>query len=344
MAQSSARPEWLVAALAAERGRDVSAGELLVSADAAWRAGALRVSYRRRATCGVCGGAGGLGRVSCSDCGGSGARLIRTMLGVQRVACGGCGGSGARHARACGTCGGSGAVAEDASAAIFVSPGLRGGDAVRVLGAGDGARGSIGAGMLVARLRDAFVDFPHLARCTPALPVCATHDPTGERLASHLHARVAVSLREALLGFERVLPHPGGAVMVRAAGVTQPGQALVFASRGLPLRVPFFDARTLRDDAGARIEVQSEDELAQDGDALSVAAAAAAAAPSNMICALLPVMLRRPLSPLLGAAAACDGSSAPAAYGDLLITVDVRLPRELRAEQRDALRDAFAAT
>ena len=196
--------------------------------------------------------------------------------------------------------------------------------------------------MLGVRLRDDFRDFPQLTRCTPSLPACLAHESSGDRLAGHLHARVEVSLREAMLGFERVLQHPGGTVSVRASSVTQPGQTIVLVGHGLPLRVPFFDARTLRNDAGARVEVQSEFELARDGDALAIASAAAAGSPSALICALLPAILRPFMQPLLGISSAC--SSGGPAYGDLLITVDVRIPQDLSLEHRNKFLDAFAAS
>jgi hypothetical protein len=352
-ARSATPPAWATSALSGARGGDVDGGELRVSAASAWRAASLRVRYTRRVRCSACGGAGGHGRAPCGDCGGSGAALARTPFGLQRVRCGRCSGTGAVIARRCAVCGGAGARAVAAEAAVAVSPGLRGGDAVRVVGAGDDAGGGGQAGMLAVSLRDDFADFPHLTRCAPASRACAAHEPDAERMASHLRATVELSLREALLGFSRALPHPrdaGAGVAVASAGVTQPGAVLVVRGAGLPLRTAWFRARTARaagGAAGAAVELQSADELGEDGDALRVAAAAARA-PLRWRCAaraLLPGWLLAPRPAGADAAAAADDddcAAAPAAeYGDLLVEVRVALPRALDGATRRAVARAF---
>lgn len=59
---------------------------------------------------------------------------------------------------------------------------------------------------------------------------------TFTRQGNDLHASLTISLREALLGFERTMAHlDGHEVKVRAAKVTKPGDVIKVRGEGMPL-------------------------------------------------------------------------------------------------------------
>ena len=57
------------------------------------------------------------------------------------------------------------------------------------------------------------------------------------RKGDDLHAEITISLREALLGFQRVLRHlDGHPVTVEATGVTKPHDVIKVKKEGMPIR------------------------------------------------------------------------------------------------------------
>ena len=162
-------------------------------------------------SCPACGAAGGHDPQTCPVCGGSGAVVqhVRTPFGVmqQQMHCHRCGGRGVVFRETCGRCGGSRLVHDDATVSLRLSPGLRDGDAVRLVGAGH-HHPDAAAGDLVVILHEAagggdeeVVRAGHWRisssdeAAAGGLPTAAT-----EPRSDDLVAVVGVSLREALLG------------------------------------------------------------------------------------------------------------------------------------------------
>lgn len=313
--------------------------------------------------CSACGGAGGHDAHTCPVCGGAGVVVqhVRTPFGVmqQQAHCHRCGGRGVTFRETCGHCGGNRVVHVDVPVALRLSPGLRDGDAVRLVGAGH-HHPDAAAGDLVVVLREAAgggnedVVRPGHWRVASSdeaaaggLPPAATQ-PRSDDLA----AVVGVSLREALLGgWERQLEHPSGrSVTVRGGSggePTAPGACIRVPGGGMPRRAPrAWGAVTLTASEGHSImelqDAQANAARARDSGSGEVRAslteivadAAEAAIEALAPGAMSPGGFLEPLG---------SGGGEPP-YGDLHVLVHVELPSEgLSAEQAALVRQAFPA-
>jgi len=362
------RPQWMGEYVMASRNgrkhRDVNV-DMRVSLEQLWRADSVAVRYERDVACVHCHGQGGMGHVPCNVCGGRGSRTVvnRAMGMIQQMACQACGGRGHTHATRCPHCGGRGSVRERVHNDLQLSPGLQGGDVVRVLGAGDqNPSSTVLPGDLVVSLTEDFSDYPHITRCSPSVAACVAHG-VGHDRSTHLHAEIYVSLAESLLGFSREIGHPSGedALVHVEAGVTQPGHTMVLRGKGLPSRSSWFEARTMHSQSGASVmELQHQGEWdairqevvaargAKDGDSSAAAVADAShpslakfaaaslgvsASPSLPLLWLGEIPLPRILCsvPLVSTIVGCR--SAAVEHGDLLVTVNVVFPGTLSREQ-----------
>jgi hypothetical protein len=244
-----------------------------------------------------------------------------------------------------------------------LSPGLQGGDVVRVLGAGDqNPSSTVLPGDLVVSLTEDFSDYPHITRCSPSVAACVAHG-VGHDRSAHLHAEIYITLAEALLGFSREIGHPSGedALVHVEAGVTQPGHTIVLRGKGLPARSSWFEARTMHAQSGASLmELQHQGEwdairqeavtarVVKGGDSSTAAVADAphpslakfaaaslgvSASPSLPLLGLGDIPMPRVMCslPLVSTIAGCR--SAAVEHGDLLVTVNVVFPGGLSREQ-----------
>lgn len=358
------------------RYRDVQA-TARVSLTDLWRGASMDASYEVQTKCSACGGAGGSGRRACPHCQGSGVRTIvhRGLGMVQRSQCSACEGKGFTVQHTCDECGGHGHVESQRHATFHLSPGLAGGDVIRVVGAGHAPNDDREAGDLAVTLVEAPErHLSHLRRCTDAIPACVErHRADGGRVGNdggvvgnhspHLYAEITVSLRQALLGFEKRFAHPSGedaVVSVPAGRVTQPGTVIGLSGRGLPRRTTWFAARTLyMQGSSGMSELQLEDDWAAaeaESEATgmhldSVAKYIAATGndggrfgerptPTLPLLGLGDIKLPEAVCsvPVLGKALGCRSADAGSglAYGDLLVEVHVAFPDELSADQEAA--------
>lgn len=315
--------------------------------------------------CPVCGGVGGHDAHTCPVCGGAGVVVqhIRTPFGVmqQQAHCHRCGGRGVTFRETCGHCGGGRVVHVDVPIALRLSPGLRDGDAVRLVGAGH-HHPDAAAGDLIVVLREAAgggdedVVRPGHWRVASSdeaaaggLPSAATQ-PRSDDLA----AVVGVPLREALLGgWERQLEHPSGRTVTVRGGAggepTAPGACITVPGGGMPRRAPgAWRAVTLVASEGSSImelqDAQANAARAQGGGGGGGAARASLAeAVADAAEAAIEAVAPGALSPggVLGALRA-GGGGAP--FGDLHVLVHVELPSEgLSAAQAALVREVFPA-
>lgn len=374
------RPEWMgpyiMATRSGRRYRDVQA-TARVSLTDLWRGASMDATYDVETKCSTCGGAGGSGRRACPYCQGSGVRTIvhRGLGMMQRSQCSACEGKGFTVQHTCDECGGHGHVESQRHATFHLSPGLAGGDVIRVVGAGHAHGDDREPGDLAVTL----VETPerhlaHLRRCTDAIPACVErHKADGGRVGNdgglvgkhspHLYTELTVSLREALLGFERHLAHPSGedAVASAPAGrITQPGTVIGLSGKGLPRRTTWFAARTLYIQGSSGMsELQQEDEWAA-AEAESAATGRHLDSVAKYIAATgndggvfgerptptLPLLglgdIKLPTEvcsiPFVGQALGCVANDAGngLAYGDLLVEVNVAFPDELTGAQEEA--------
>lgn len=217
-----ARPPWMgpyvMATRSGRKYKDVGA-EIHASLENMWRSEAVAVRYRRQVPCPHCGGAGGR-REHCHTCGGRGIKTMvnRAMGVIHQVECPACHGQGYTLSSACHKCGGSGRHDEEGSEWAHLSPGLQGGDVIRVVGRGE-AHPNLPSGDLAISIHEDWSDFPHLSRCNPSIPACGEGEMEGGVIRGSvrsvdLYTEVSISLAEALNGFRREISHPSGVDVV----------------------------------------------------------------------------------------------------------------------------------
>jgi molecular chaperone DnaJ len=184
-----------------------------------------RVGVEVATTCESCTGQGsadGSPPVRCSGCGGSGRvqRMVRTPLGrmATATACETCGGTGRQVADACRECRGEGRRVRRRELDVDVPAGLEDGDRIPQRGQGESGRQGARAGDLYIQVQVA----PH---------------PFLTREGRSLHTRVRLPLTTALLGGTvRVPALGGGEHEIEIPAGIQPGEVLLVARAGLPVR------------------------------------------------------------------------------------------------------------
>ncbi|KAG9394209.1 Chaperone DnaJ [Carpediemonas membranifera] len=198
----------------------------LPNLDAAFTGLSSTVNIDHQGQCPACHGTGAKSSKhihKCSHCNGTGRRVEVRQLGpgimqqVQTV-CGECGGRGQVVKKACSECGGHGVVRSTEEVLVSVKPGAHDGEKLRFPGMGstNDPRQPPGDLVLVVRVPE--------------------HEFMTRR-GDQLHTDLTISLTEALVGFERELPHLAGrTVKVGADGVTVPGAELIVKGEGMPNR------------------------------------------------------------------------------------------------------------
>ena len=204
------------------RGADVAAEveiELVEAASGAMREVPVQVSV----PCDRCGGNGaepGTSPIACPTCEGTGyvREVSRSAFGqfVRTQGCARCGGSGMIVEDPCRRCSGSGRVVEERSLQVEIPPGIHDGQRIRLTGEGH-------AGALGGRAGDLFV----LVRVAP--------DPRFVREGDDIFSTVDLTITQAALGTELLIPTLQGDATLRFDPGTQPGEIRVLRGQGMPV-------------------------------------------------------------------------------------------------------------
>jgi molecular chaperone DnaJ len=204
------------------RGADVAAEleiELVEAASGVKRT----IPFQIAAACERCAGVGaepGSSPVTCPDCDGSGyvQQVSRGSFGrfVRTHACARCQGSGRVVEKPCSRCEGSGRVVEERALDVEIPPGIHDGQRIRLTGEGH-------AGVLGGRAGDAYV------------LVHVRHDPRFVREGDDVFSTVDLTITQAALGAEIVVPTLDGDARLAFEPGTQPGEIRVLRGRGMPV-------------------------------------------------------------------------------------------------------------
>ena len=201
------------------KGEDISLSLLLTFEEAAFGC-QKEIKYRVRETCAACKGTGAKGGTeleTCSACGGSGfvTTTQRTILGSMqsRHPCSVCGGTGKRIKTPCPECHG-GIKAADRTKVISVPAGIDEGQTLTLRGQGNAGThgGPAGDVFIVIRMR------PH---------------KLFERRGCDLHCKLPLSVIDAALGCEVVIPTLEGKVKYTVPEGTQNGAIFRFRGKGV---------------------------------------------------------------------------------------------------------------
>jgi molecular chaperone DnaJ len=204
------------------RGADVAAEieiELVEAANGAKRT----IPFQIAAACDRCAGVGaepGSSQVDCPDCEGIGyvQQVSRGSFGrfVRTHACARCQGSGRIVEEPCRGCEGSGRVVEERALDVEIPPGIHDGQRIRLTGEGH-------SGVLGGRAGDAYV------------LVHVRHDPRFVREGDDIFSTVDLTVTQAALGTEVVVPTLDGDAKLTFEPGTQPGEIRVLRGRGMPV-------------------------------------------------------------------------------------------------------------
>jgi molecular chaperone DnaJ len=204
------------------RGADVAA-ELEVELVEAATGTRREVPTRVTVPCERCGGNGaepGTSPTTCPTCDGSGyvQQVSRSAFGqfVRTHPCTRCGGSGRIVEHACTRCSGDGRVVEERSLQVEIPPGIHDGQRIRLSGEGH-------AGALGGRSGDLFV----LVHVAP--------DPRFVREGDDIFSTVDLTITQAALGIEVMIPTLDGDVALQFEAGTQPGEIRSLRGRGMPV-------------------------------------------------------------------------------------------------------------
>jgi molecular chaperone DnaJ len=199
------------------RGRDVEA-ELALSFEEAVQGATLPLTLRAPGPCETCHGSGakpGTEPRTCPKCNGVG--LVSTNQGAFQFSepCRECQGVGTVIDEKCGDCRGTGAVTKPRTLTVRIPPGVDDGQRIRLSGRGEpGDRGGTAGDLYV------------LVRVKPH----ALFTRSGQNLG----ITVPVTIAEATLGVDLVVPTLDGQVTVRVPPGTPGGRVLRVRGRGVP--------------------------------------------------------------------------------------------------------------
>jgi DnaJ-related protein SCJ1 len=178
----------------------------------------------RKVVCRKCRGTGAKGgdTKKCKKCKGQGTVVQMQQLGpgfnVQmQAACDACGGKGQTFLHKCDSCKGAKLVQEDKELSATIERGMKHGEKITFERMSEqSADAGLVPGNVVLNLK-----------CKPHARFV--------RKGNDLHHDMTITLREALLGFSKQLPHlDKHVVTVAQSGVTYPGQVLRMAGEGMP--------------------------------------------------------------------------------------------------------------
>lgn len=224
---------------AGTRGQDILATlSVPLSQAERGRRGSLQV--RREVTCEQCSGRGRVElqqKYPCERCQGSGEEaFVKGALSVK-CTCAECEGAGIVSGVPCEECGGRARLTRVERVLVRIPPGIQEGQEIRLPGQGHAGRRGGDPGDLIVR-------------CTVEMP------PGVGRSGPHLHARLPISVSEAILGAKIELPTlDGDTAILRVPPGTQSGTELRMRGHGLELP----DGR--RGDMLVRVEVHIPESL-----------------------------------------------------------------------------------
>ncbi len=180
------------------------------------------VEVPRHETCKECGGDGlqsGFALDLCPDCGGEGriTHTRRSSFGTftSSTTCRRCGGRGEINTHPCRACNGAGLREVMDPVEVHVPPGVEDGDRIRVAGRGE-------SGTLGGPPGDLYVE------------IRVKEHECFERVGSDLRASVNVSIVEAALGTDVVIPTLNGNESLHIPPGSQPGQVFRLKGKGMP--------------------------------------------------------------------------------------------------------------
>jgi len=183
----------------------------------------IEVAIRNQILCPKCRGSGAEKEEDvkkCTSCGGSGIKITTHQLGpgfVQQMqsTCDKCGGKGKIIKSTCPHCKGAKVVSGEKVLDLVIEQGMSDGQTITFDNAAD-EHPDHPAGHIIFKI----VALPH-ALFT--------------RQGDNLHYTLHISLLEALVGFEKSIPHlDGHQVKIKNAQITKPGEVIRIAGEGMP--------------------------------------------------------------------------------------------------------------
>lgn len=198
--------------------------ELVVNLEDLYLGKKMQLEYSRTKVCTHCQGTGADDPdaiLPCDKCGGRGSYVVVQQLGMgfvqqMQVACNVCGGRGKIFREKCKKCGGERTKRAHEHLEVEIPAGASDGDAFRFPGKAD-EHPDRETGDMIVILR------------------CAEHSRY-QRDGSNLYTTVHLTLRQALLGFEKsLLQLDGGRLQLARTEITQPGFVERIADAGMPV-------------------------------------------------------------------------------------------------------------
>ncbi|KAJ3189922.1 DnaJ- protein scj1 [Gaertneriomyces sp. JEL0708] len=207
---------------AQRRGQSI-AMDLPVSLEELFLGNSIDVEINKQVICPTCRGNGAKTAEdvhTCSTCGGSGVRVVRQMLAPgmyqqMQMTCDACQGQGKTIKRKCPACSGQKVKRGNQQVTITIERGMAEGQQIVLERGADEAPDTI-PGDVVFTVRQT----PH---------------PMFTRKGNNLYMKETLTLKEALLGFERKIKHLDGTyITIKRDRVTQPGYVQSLKNQGMP--------------------------------------------------------------------------------------------------------------
>ncbi|KAJ3130040.1 DnaJ- protein scj1 [Nowakowskiella sp. JEL0407] len=189
--------------------------ELPVSLEELFLGKSFEVELNKQIICPTCRGSGAKNPddvKTCTSCGGSGTKIVRQMLGPgiyqqMQTHCDACGGRGKIVKTTCKACGGHKVRRGSHQITVTIERGMQDGQTLLFEREGD--------------------QNPDITPGDVIFIISASPHPIFTRHGDNLYMKEVITLREALIGFERKIKHLDGEfITVKREGVTQPGELL----------------------------------------------------------------------------------------------------------------------
>jgi DnaJ family protein A protein 2 len=181
----------------------------------------INMTLNRQVFCGDCQGEGCLNWKTCAECKGAGVKETRIQQGpfiqIMRGACGSCTGEGRMKGKECDGCKGKCFVTVPKVLEVEIKPGASPGDVLKFEEMCSDLPGYEKPGDFHIRL------------------VAGDEELDVVRDGQNLHAKVSISLTEALVGCKRIVAdHPGGPVEVEIPCGIMSGEIVRLEGKGMP--------------------------------------------------------------------------------------------------------------
>ncbi len=203
------------------KGQDIQK-RMRVSFEEAVKGAKRKIRTTAYEECGTCGGRGAESASdikTCQRCKGTGAVTMeqQTLFGRTRTqtVCPQCGGEGKTIENPCKTCGGEGQVATEKTVTVNIPAGVDTNNQLRLSGLGHkGVKGGPPG--------DLYIVFE------------VEDDDVFERHGDDLVVKIPLTISQAVLGDEIIVPTPHGDVKLKIPAGTQPGKRFRIRSKGMP--------------------------------------------------------------------------------------------------------------